>query len=109
MDELEPDRESLVTSAVATVDGGTVVVTLAGELDMSGTGKLEADVASALAARPNRLIVDVENLRFADSSAIALWVRWAAITPEFKLRSPSPLVRRVVIGMGLAETLGMTP
>ena len=60
-----------------------------------------------LTGPPARLVVDVSELRFADSSAIALWVRWAARVPEFELRDPSPLLQRVVTAMGLAEKLAV--
>jgi hypothetical protein len=67
--------------------GGTLRVTLAGELD----------------------ITNVDTLASADSSAIALWVRWASAVPQIELRDVSPLLRRVVESMGLAETLHVTP
>ena len=51
----------------------------------------------------------MRDVRFADSSAIALWVQWASHVPEVELRGGSPLLRRVVESMGLTETLNMTP
>ena len=46
-------------------------------------------------------------MRFADSSAIALWVRWAGAVSEFELLDPPPLLRRVINAMGLADKLGV--
>jgi anti-anti-sigma factor len=88
---------------------GTLTVTLAGELDITSVDALASAVAPALERNPQRVVVDVGELRFADSSAIALWVRWASAVPELELRSVSPLLRRVVESMGLAETLNVTP
>ncbi len=105
MDELE--AEALISYDVVTDEARTMVVTISGELDMSVADELEAEVSAALAAPPTRLIVDIGALRFADSSAIALWVRWAAAVEDFELRHPTPIVRRVIVGMGLAQTLGM--
>lgn len=86
-----------------------VTVTVRGELDMSNVDRLASAVAPALEREPARLIVDVGELAFADSSAIALWVQWAASVPETELRNVSALLRRVVESMGLADTLKVTP
>lgn len=88
---------------------GTLSVTLSGELDITNVDGLAAAVAPALERRPQRVVVNVRELRFADSSAIALWVQWASAVPEIELREVSPLLRRVVESMGLTQTLNMTP
>jgi anti-anti-sigma factor len=90
-------------------DGRTLTVRVSGELDISNVEALAAVVAPALERDPARLIVDVSGLRFADSSAIALWVKWAAAVPEIELRRAPALLRRVVDSMGLTETLHVTP
>lgn len=86
---------------------GEVVVRLEGELDLSNTDELDAAMASVIREQ-SRLVVDVGGLRFADSSGISLWVRWAQSVPELELRNPSPLVRRVVETMGLEQVLGLS-
>lgn len=93
------------------VEGGdrSVRVTLSGELDMTNVETLASAVAPALEREPARLIIDVRDLRFADSSAIALWVRWATAVPDVELRDVPPLLRRVVDSMGLSETLKVSP
>jgi anti-sigma B factor antagonist len=98
-----------MTFDVAEGRDGTVRVTVAGELDMTNVDRLASAVAPALERDPQRVVVDVGALRFADSSAIALWVRWAAAVPEIQLRDVSPLLRRVVESMGLTETLNLMP
>jgi anti-anti-sigma factor len=91
-----------------TIDSdGSATVRISGELDMSSVDRLEAEVERVLAAGPPRLVVDVASVRFADSSAIAMWVRWAGAVPEFELRDPQPLLRRVISTMGLAGKLGV--
>lgn len=84
---------------------GTVVVKLRGELDISNVGRLEAAVAPVLETGPEQLLVDVGELRFADTSAIAVWVRWATAVPSIELRNPSSLLRQVITRMGLSDTL----
>lgn len=93
---------------VARTDGSTATVTVSGELDIATIGELETAVAPIIASRLSRLVVDVGDLRFADSSAIALWMRWAAAVGEIELRNVSPLLRRVLSSMGLEGKLGMT-
>ena len=46
-------------------------------------------------------MLEVSGLRFADSSAIALWVKWSTRVTEVELREPPPLLRRVLTTMGL--------
>ena len=105
MDELGPSTSfEVLTDAT-----GDPVVRVSGELDISAVDALDAEVRPVLAARPRRLIVDASELRFADSSAIALWVRWAGATEHFELRNPTPLLRRVIAGMGLTQKLAVTP
>jgi anti-anti-sigma factor len=109
MDKLEPETDGQAKFAVATGADGITVLTISGELDISGVDALEARVAPVLERPPVQLIVDVSGLRFADSSAIALWVRWATLVEDFELRHPTPLLGRVIAGMGLTEKLAVTP
>ena len=112
MDELNPSQqpgEAPVSFDAATDADGNAVVRISGELDISAIDMLQARVGPVLDSKPARLVVDVSELRFADSSAIALWVRWSGQVSEFELRHPSPLLLRVIKGMGLAEKLGVEP
>lgn len=107
MEHVDPNEGAPATFEITDRPDGATVVTIEGELDMSSTGRLESEVGRALANGPPRLIVDVGGVRFADSSALALWVRWAASVPQFELRDPPPLLRNVIERMGLAGTLGV--
>jgi anti-anti-sigma factor len=91
-----------------TADGG-LTVTINGELDIANVDGLEAAVGSALARHPGKLIVELSGLRFADSSAIAVWVRWSTAVHEIELRDVSPILRRVIDSMGLSDTLNVKP
>jgi anti-anti-sigma factor len=102
-------RTADMTVDVVEGDDRTVQVSVRGELDITNIEALASAVAPALERRPARLIVDVRDLRFADSSAIALWVRWATAVPQIELRDVPPLLRRVVESMGLTETLNVAP
>ena len=89
-------------------DGG-VTVTISGELDITNVDGLESAMRAALERHPGTLIIEVSGLRFADSSAIALWVRWSTAVHEIELRDVSPILRRVIDSMGLADTLNVKP
>jgi anti-anti-sigma factor len=88
-------------------NGATAAVMISGELDVANIERLERAVAPVIEARPRRLVVDVGRLTFADSSAIALWVRWASFADEFELRHATPLLRRILTSMGLDQRFGL--
>jgi anti-anti-sigma factor len=94
---------------VVEAEDRSVIVTVSGELDITNVDALAAAVTPALEREPARLIIKVSDLRFADSSAIALWVQWATSVPDVELRDVPPLLRRVVDSMGLSETLKVSP
>jgi anti-anti-sigma factor len=87
---------------------GGAVVRLTGELDLSSIALLEPQIARVLDPPPTHLTVDVSDVRFADSSAITLWVRWSGAVDQFELRGASPLLRMVIERMGLAPRFGLT-
>ncbi len=89
-------------------DDGTATVTIRGELDVANIDALEAAVAPIVASRPERFVVDVWDLRFADSSAIALWLKWAGTVERFELLGASPLLQKVIASMGLSARLRLT-
>jgi hypothetical protein len=62
-------------------------------------------VERALDAVTTCLIVDAGALRFADSTAIALWVSWSHRVPRLEIHKPSPMIRRIIESMGLAQIL----
>jgi anti-sigma B factor antagonist len=102
VDELDGDPQ--MTFAIAEGDA-TAVVTISGELDISNVWQLEAAVTPVLSTGVQQLVLEVGDLTFADSSAIAVWVRWASSVEDLQLKGVSPLLRTVIETMGLAEKL----
>ena len=102
MDELDADPQ--MTFAIAEHDA-TAVVTINGELDISNVWQLEAAVTPVLLAGVRHLVLELADLTFADSSAIAVWVRWASSVDDLHLNGVSPLLRTVIQTMGLAGRL----
>jgi anti-anti-sigma factor len=108
MERLIADNSHEIMEFDVVNDGPTAIVTISGELDIANIGELEAAVEPVVTGKPERLVIDVGGLSFADSSAIALWVRWAATVGEIELRDVSPLLRRVIGSMGLERKLRLT-
>ena len=102
-------RERDLTFDIADNGDGGPTVTVRGELDISNVDRLEAAVTPVVQRRPQKRVVDVSGLTFAASSAIAAWVRWAAIVGELEMRGASPLLRQVITRMGLDGTLRLQP
>jgi anti-anti-sigma factor len=107
MDDVTGGQIPPMTFEIVGGDSAAPVVKIAGELDISTIDELATAVAPIVARRVDSLTLDLSELRFADSSAIALWVRWAASVRDLRLINVSPLLRRVVETMGLTETLGL--
>jgi len=97
-----------MTFRIETGADGAPVVTVSGELDIANVDDLERAAAPVIDGSPERLILELADLRFADSSALALWVRWAASVGSIELRHCSPLLRRVIESMGLDGTFRVT-
>ena len=105
MEYLTADREPAMTVRAA-VDGRTVVVAVTGELDISNVTELDGVVAPLLDAGAVDVVrIEAAELRFADSSAIALWVRWANRGVALELCHPRPLLRTIVLTMGLGSLI----
>ena len=90
---------------VSVESDGTVIITLAGELDIHTVPALEA----TLTDKAERVVVDAGALEFADSSAIAMFVRWANHAGHIEIRDPQAHLRRRLVGMGLADRLQIGP
>jgi anti-anti-sigma factor len=109
MDELGRHAGSRLEYEISEDPDGCPLVKLDGELDMTTAPRLESAVGAIIATSPARLVVDASKLEFADSSAIALLVRWANLVHQVEIREPPELLRRVIVRMGLSERLRVRP
>jgi anti-anti-sigma factor len=98
-------EQPLTRHTVTELGDGSFLVTLVGELDLSTTDELRAAVEETIASVTDTLVIDVAALRFADSSAIALWVSWSQRVPKLEIRNPPPMIVRVIQAMGLTQKL----
>ncbi|MGH2842912.1 MAG: STAS domain-containing protein, partial [Solirubrobacteraceae bacterium] len=107
VDQLGEPGDGQLTIELGETVNGSLLVKLGGELDISAVPRLEEALAPTISAGLQRLVIDVGDLEFADSSAIALWLKWANSVPEVELREPSELLIRVIARMGLSDRLGV--
>ena len=90
-------------------DGGTTTLVLHGELDLAGVGAIGDQVRRGAAEAPGSVVVDLGNVRFMDSSGIALLLGLAGSSGRLDVRRPSQLVRDVITLTGLDDILVIEP
>ena len=86
-----------------------LVLKVTGEVDLSSVDSLRAKVEQGLQQQPSKVVFELSDLRFMDSSGIALMLTVAVQVAAFELHNPTPMVRRVVELSGLTTTLRITP
>jgi anti-anti-sigma factor len=94
--------------SVRVVDDGEPVVVVKGEIDLRAAGQFWDGISLALASGPPRLVIDMVDTTFMDSSGLEVLLRTHAAQgrlPEaVVLRRPSPIVCRV-LGLAGVESL----
>jgi anti-sigma B factor antagonist len=93
--------------------GETAIVTLAGELDMAATFRLEPELERLTRnGDASALVIDMHDVEFMDSSALGLLLatqqRLRAEGLRFLLANPSGSVRRMLELTGVADALNVT-
>lgn len=96
-------------SVQAREQDGMPVIGVAGELDLTNTKQVAAVFESVLSGHDRKVVFEVGDLTFMDSSGIALFVSVARQVQEVELRDPGPVVRRLIDVTGLGKVLRMTP
>ena len=83
---------------------GGLVVRLAGELDLYNVGEVSVALAQAADQAPERLVVDLGEVDFVDSTALGALVEAGKELDDTKLvlAAPGPDVRRALEVSGLA-------
>jgi anti-anti-sigma factor len=102
MEELDRVAAEL---SIESADGadGVAVLAVAGELDSANAASLAEAVGALLANSPDRLVFDLDGLRFMDSAGIAVLINASRAVATVELRNPSPIVRRVIEMTGLTS------
>ena len=70
--------------------GTAVVIRLAGELDVYNADQVRAALTGAASAGPSRVVVDLGEVEFMDSTALGVLIEARRSLPEGALRLASP-------------------
>ena len=92
--------------AVTGVDrrNGGVIISLAGELDLYNAEEVRSALLDACSAEPEVLVVDLEEVRFIDSTALGVLIEARSRMAEgggFRLAAPGLETRRALEVSGL--------
>jgi anti-sigma B factor antagonist len=97
------------------LDGGTCVVSVAGELDMSTAPRFKQTLLGALGNAPASVIVDLTECEFIDSSALNIIIGARqrldgdGVSVGLSIVTPNPTVRRVFEITGLDTMFAIHP
>jgi anti-sigma B factor antagonist len=103
---------AVTDSTLAAVANGTATVLVQGEIDIATAPDLRRALAEAMVASPNQLVVDLAATTFLDCSGIAAIVdahRRAPASCQIVLRSPAPIIRKVIELIGIDQICLIEP
>lgn len=101
----DPEPTATLRYSISGTGEGGAELMLEGELDLATADRLRDAVEATLATLSGTLVIDASQLRFADSSAIALWVAWSRRVPRLEVHHAQPMIMRVIQAMGLVQEL----
>ena len=105
MAELEAESGSRALVERVVDEDGDPVVRISGELDLSNVDEMRRVVDPIVAESPARLVFELSDLQFMDSSAITVFLQAAARVGRVELRNAGATVRRIVEATGLTDIL----
>jgi anti-sigma B factor antagonist len=91
---------------------GAVVVHLTGELDLYNAHEVRETLLACTADEPRRLVVDLEGVRFIDSTALGVLIEARSRLEDkqgFVLAAPGPETRRALEISGLDHHFNVHP
>jgi anti-sigma B factor antagonist len=100
--DASPGREAAVTGVESR--DGTMVVSLAGELDLYNAEEVRSALLEACAAEPEVLVVDLGEVTFIDSTALGVLIEARSRMADrkgFRLAAPGLETRRALEVSGL--------
>jgi anti-sigma B factor antagonist len=93
------------------VDGQTVRLSVAGDIDLATVASLEERAASALERAPGELVLELSGVEFCDSTGVAALLRVRNTTVGsgrgFRMEGVAAGVKRVLATVGLIEALNV--
>ena len=89
---------------VGRTDEATTIA-ISGEIDISNDERVRSAIERCLDPRPNRLVIDLRDLSFMDSSGIAVLLRAASDIDRVELHHATRAVRRIIETTGIDGVL----
>ena len=109
-DQANPSPDDVLYVEVKFHGTGAAII-LVGEFDMTGVEPFWGAVSEVLGTCPRSVAVEARGLTFIDSSGLMALVRARDAAAEagatFRVREPSPALRRIVELCGLEELLSV--
>jgi anti-sigma B factor antagonist len=87
---------------------GTLTLRLSGEIDIASVDAVAAGIAPLLDGASGRVVFDLADLQFMDSTGLALLVRTANRFDAASITNAAPNVLRVLEVSGLADVFELT-
>ena len=81
----------------------TPVVKLVGEIDVSNADLVQGAIDRSIEDQRQQVAFDLSDLRFMDSSGLAVLLRVAKRVAVVELRNPAPIVRRIIQITGVSS------
>jgi anti-sigma B factor antagonist len=107
-DDWESSQATLLR-VEASYEGAGAIITVEGALDRSTAERFVACILEALDTKPRSITVDAHGVTFSDSTGLSALLRAHGLAfvdqVAFRLRDPSPRLRRLVEVSGAAELL----
>ncbi|MFF1450438.1 STAS domain-containing protein [Streptomyces sp. NPDC058274] len=86
--------------------GRSTVIAVRGEVDLGNAGQLAEAIAQAALARPDAVVLELAEVRFADSTTVNVILQaYASHGARFRLAALSPFVERVLEITGVLDVL----
>jgi anti-sigma B factor antagonist len=101
----QPDEAARLHAELLSDVEGVVTFRISGQFDISTEQIVRDRLRPAITAATAKLILDVSELTFMDSSGLAVLLVTAHEVPAIELRNPSEVIRRLITIAGLGETL----
>ena len=105
MEELNNPTEATASVTGHKGEDGAIVVAISGELDMSSVPSVRAELDPLVANQESAITFDLADLKFMDSSGIALLIQIADRCGHANLRNTPALIRRIIEATGVSEIL----
>lgn len=106
--ERAPAEAQLRVEQLSDADG-VVTFKVAGQLDISTESVLREHLQPTVKTAPVKIVLDVSDLTFMDSSGLAVLLIAAQEVPSVEVRNPPQIIRRLITIAGLNDSLPMVP